>query len=84
MAFKIGAAIVVVACAVIISAAPSSAQTAVLEKTDISIAVGGKTFMIYLPLSVTGSRSAGFSVRVTLYGRAHKKTADRAINCASA
>ncbi|WP_291685697.1 hypothetical protein [Bradyrhizobium sp.] len=82
MAFKIGAAIVAVACAAIISA--SSAQTAAPEKTDISIAVGGKTFMIYLPLSVTGSRSAGFSVRVTLYGRAHKKTADRAINCASA
>jgi hypothetical protein len=27
------------------------------------------------------TNSAGFSVRVTLYGRAHKKTADRAINC---
>jgi NitT/TauT family transport system substrate-binding protein len=68
MAFKIGAAIVVVACAAIISAAPSSAQTAAPEKTDISIAVGGKTFMIYLPLSVTERlgyfKDAGLNVEI--------------------
>ena len=66
MAFKTGAAIVVVACAAIISA--SSAQTAAPEKTDVSIAVGGKTFMIYLPLSVTERlgyfKDAGLNVEI--------------------
>lgn len=28
-----------------------------------------------------GDTASGFSVRVTLYGKADKKTADRAINC---
>ena len=32
-------------------------------------------------IQIIRDNSAGFSVRVTLYGRAHKKTADRAINC---
>ena len=66
MAFKIGAAIVAVACAAIIS--PSSAQAAAPEKTDVSIAVGGKTFMIYLPLSVTERlgyfKDAGLNVEI--------------------
>ena len=52
MFFKKVAAIVVTACATV-STVPGSAQTAAPEKTDVRIAVGGKTFMIYLPLSVT-------------------------------
>jgi NitT/TauT family transport system substrate-binding protein len=66
MPFKIGAAIVAVACAAIVS--PSFAQTAAPEKTDVSIAVGGKTFMIYLPLSVTERlgyfKDAGLNVEI--------------------
>jgi NitT/TauT family transport system substrate-binding protein len=68
MAFKIVAAIVAIASATAISAVPGSAQTAALEKTDISIAVGGKTFMIYLPLSVTERlgyfKDAGLNVEI--------------------
>jgi hypothetical protein len=50
MIIRIVAAIIAAVCAV--STAPIAAQTPASEKTDISIAVGGKAFMIYLPLSV--------------------------------
>jgi NitT/TauT family transport system substrate-binding protein len=67
MFFKKVAAIVVTACATVFTA-PESAQTAAPEKTDVRIAVGGKTFMIYLPLSVTERlgyfRDAGLNVEI--------------------
>src|SRR5476649_904481 len=66
MFFKKVAAIVVTACATV--STPGSAQTAAPEKTDVSVAVGGKTFMIYLPLSVTERlgyfKDAGLNVTI--------------------
>jgi NitT/TauT family transport system substrate-binding protein len=68
MIIRIVAAMVAAVCAVALSTAPIAAQTAAPEKTDISIAVGGKTFMIYLPLSVTERlgyfKEAGLNVRI--------------------
>jgi NitT/TauT family transport system substrate-binding protein len=67
MPFKKVLAIVVMACATV-TAVPGSAQTAAPEKTDVRIAVGGKVFMIYLPLSVTERlgyfRAAGLNVEI--------------------
>ncbi len=44
------------------------AQSTKVEKTDVKIAVGGKTFMIYLPLSVTEAlgyfKDAGLNVEI--------------------
>jgi NitT/TauT family transport system substrate-binding protein len=53
MALRTLAWIVALACAALSLATPTTAQIATPEKTDVSIAVGGRTFMIYLPLSVT-------------------------------
>jgi NitT/TauT family transport system substrate-binding protein len=67
MTFRI-VTVIVAACAAALSAFPVVGQTAAPEKTDISIAVGGKTFMIYLPLSVTERlgyfKEAGLNVRI--------------------
>ena len=67
MTFRI-VTVIVAACAAALSAFPVVGQTVAPEKTDISIAVGGKTFMIYLPLSVTERlgyfKEAGLNVRI--------------------
>jgi NitT/TauT family transport system substrate-binding protein len=68
MAFNRVAAFVAMVFATAISTTPGSAQTAAPEKTDVSIAVGGRTFMIYLPLSVTERlgyfKDAGLNVEI--------------------
>jgi NitT/TauT family transport system substrate-binding protein len=68
MVFRTVATIVALACAMAVSTVPGSAQTGTPEKTDVRIAVGGKTFMIYLPLSVTERlgyfKDAGLDVEI--------------------
>jgi NitT/TauT family transport system substrate-binding protein len=68
MTLRSASIVVAAACAAVICTATASAETAMLEKTDISIAVGGKTFMIYLPLGVTERlgyfRDAGLNVQI--------------------
>jgi len=68
MVFRTLATIVALAYATAVSTAPGSAQTGTPEKTDVRIAVGGKTFMIYLPLSVTERlgyfKDAGLDVEI--------------------
>ena len=68
MTFKIWVAMISLAFGALAYSAPVSAQTATPEKTDVSIAVGGKTFMIYLPLSVTERlgyfKDAGLNVEI--------------------
>ena len=55
-------------CAAGLPASTGFAQSVKPEKTDVAIAVGGKTFMIYLPLSVTERlgyfRDAGLNVEI--------------------
>ena len=68
MFFKKVATIALTACATIVSTAPGFAQTAAPEKTHVKIAVGGKAFIIYLPLSVTERlgyfKDAGLDVEI--------------------
>ena len=46
------------------------------EKTDVKIAVGGKSFMIYLPLTLTERlgyfKDAGLNVEITDFGSGTK------------
>jgi NitT/TauT family transport system substrate-binding protein len=67
MSFKTVATIIALAYAAV-STVPGLAQTGAPEKADVRIAVGGKTFMIYLPLGVTDRlgyfRDAGLNVEI--------------------
>ena len=57
------------ACALLVSSGVAAAQGAKPEKSDIKLAVGGKSFMIYLPLTVAERlgyfKEAGLNLEIT-------------------
>jgi len=68
--------IVVAFCAVLMASPAVFSADAKPEKTDIKIAVGGKSFMIYLPLTLTERlgyfKDAGLNVEITDFGAGTK------------
>lgn len=65
-----------VCCLVLIGTEHAISADTKLEKTDIKIAVGGKSFMIYLPLTLTEQlgyfKEAGLNVEITDFGSGTK------------